>query len=144
MVYRELAEQFFLKSIQMKKVNHQQILDESLRGELFTLLYLRNREAFVLPGEISEEMDISTARVATILNNLEDKAFIERQIDPLDRRRILVTLTPSGKAYAERHNEKVINKIAKTLEILGEHDAKEFLRITSKMIDLASEREGGQ
>ena len=122
----------------MKKNSHQQMLDECLQGEVFTLLYINNRENTVLPRDISEEMNISTARVATILNSLENKGFVERQIDREDRRRILVTLTQKGKVEAKEHKEEVINQIAKMLELLGEEDAKDFIRITGRIVDLAS------
>lgn len=139
MDYRKLAEQFFLKSHQMKKFKHQQMLDESLQGEIITLLFINDKKDYVLPGEISTEMKISSARVATILNNLENKDFILRQIDETDRRRILVSLTKKGKEQAQKHKEKVINDIAKMLKLLGEEDAKELIRITSKIVDLFSE-----
>ena len=129
MSYKNLAEQFFQTNYQMKKINHQQIIDESLRGEIFTLLFLRDRKNNVLPGEISEIMQISSARVASILNNLENKGFIERQIDKADRRRILVSLTSLGEESANAHYQEGINQICKMFEILGEKDAKEFIRI---------------
>lgn len=141
MSYKNLAEQFFQTNYQMKKVNHQQIIDESLRGEIFTLLFLRDRKNNVLPGEISEIMQISSARVASILNNLENKGFIERQIDKADRRRILVSLTSLGKESANAHYQEVINQICKMFEILGEKDAKEFIRIMNKILDIASTME---
>ena len=141
MSYKNLAEQFFQTNYQMKKINHQQIIDESLKGEIFTLLYLRNRDDFVLPGEISEIMQISSARVATILNNLENKGLIERQIDKMDRRRILVSLTSLGEENANTHYQEVINQISKMFEILGEEDAKEFIRIMNKILDIASTME---
>ena len=125
----------------MKKVNHQQIIDESLRGEIFTLLFLRDRKNNVLPGEISEIMQISSARVASILNNLENKGFIERQIDKADRRRILVSLTSLGEESANAHYQEVINQICKMFEILGEKDAKEFIRIMNRILDIASTME---
>ncbi|NLJ94336.1 MAG: winged helix-turn-helix transcriptional regulator [Clostridiaceae bacterium] len=141
MSYKNLAEQFFQTNYQMKKVNHQQIIDESLRGEIFTLLFLRDRKNNALPGEISEIMQISSARVASILNNLENKGFIERQIDKADRRRILVSLTSLGKESANAHYQEVINQICKMFEILGEKDAKEFIRIMNKILDIASTME---
>ncbi len=139
MDYIKLAEEFFQKSYQMKKNNHQQMLDESLQGEIFTLLYLKVKNDYALPKEISEEMNISSARVASILNSLEEKALIKREIDKSDRRRILVTLTDLGKERALLHEEKVIGLIAKMLELLGEDDAKELLRITSRIVDLSKE-----
>ena len=141
MSYKNLAEQFFQTNYRMKKVNHQQIIDESLRGEIFTLLFLRDRKNNVLPGEISEIMQISSARVASILNNLENKGFIERQIDKADRRRILVSLTSLGEESANAHYQEVINQICKMFEILGEKDAKEFIRIMNKILDIASTME---
>ena len=141
MSYKNLAEQFFQTNYQMKKINHQQIIDESLRGEIFTLLYLRDRKNNVLPGEISEIMQISSARVATILNNLENKGLIERQIDKMDRRRILVSLTPLGKENSDKHYHVVINQISKMFELLGEKDAEEFIRIMNKILDIASTME---
>ena len=137
MNFRKLAEEFFYKSYQLRKINHQQKLEKSLGGEQFTLLYLKDRGDFVLPSEISEEMNISSARVANILNNLENKGLALRQIDKEDRRRILVTLTEEGKEKASLHMEKVIQNITGMLELLGEEDAKDFVRITKKMIDLA-------
>ncbi len=138
MDYKKLAERFFYKSYQLKKYEFQQIIDENVQGERFALLYIKNKKSSALPGEISGEMNISSARVATILNNLESKGFIERQIDKTDRRKILVTLTKEGEEKAKNHNEEVIAQIAKRLELLGEQDAEEFVRITGRIVDLAS------
>lgn len=139
MNYRELAEQFFKKSHEMKKIQHHKMLDECLQGEAFTLLYLREKNGFALPSEISEEMVISSARVASILNNLEKKALITREIDQSDRRKILVKLTKSGRLQVEKDHQLMISQIAAMLECLGEEDAKNFVRITSKIVEIAPE-----
>lgn len=139
MDYNMLAEQLFYKGCKLKKFNNQQMIEESMQGGIFTLLYMKNKKGIVLPGEISEEMDISSARVATILNNLENKGLIERRIDKSDRRRILVVLTKEGETQAEQRIKKVIGQIAKMLELLGEEDAEEFVRITGRILDLAYE-----
>lgn len=139
MDYEESAKQFLFKSYQLKKIHHQQMIDECLQGEVFALLYIERRNDFVLPSEISDEMKISSARVATILNNLERKGLIKREIDPVDRRRILVSLTPSGDERAKQNNRKVIQLITSMLESLGERDAGEFVRITGRIVDLAIE-----
>ncbi len=152
MDYNKLAEHFYHETYQLKKYGHQRIIDESMQGEIFTLLYIKSRNTenkntenkntksintLVTPGDISEEMSISSARVATILNNLEKKGLVERKIDTIDRRRILVALTRKGEEQAENSNRKVINQIEKMLKLLGEEDAKEFVRITARIVDLA-------
>lgn len=137
MNYTELAKQFLHKSHQFKGYGHHQKIDESMKGENFALLYILRQNNFVLPSEIGGEMDISSARVAAILNSLENKGLITRQIDKNDRRKILVTLTKEGAEQAEKHNQMVISLTARMLESLGEQDAKELVRITGRLVELA-------
>lgn len=138
--YRKLAIDFFYKSYKLKKINHQKMLDESLEGEMFTLFYLKDRNESVSPGEISGEMNISSARVASILNGLEKKGFLQRQIDKTDRRRIPVNLTAKGQEKAEKQYEELIKMIEKMFELLGEEDSKELVRITGRIIEIAHSR----
>ena len=47
-------------------------------------------------GELSTLLDLSTARIAAMLNNLERKGAITRARDTADRRRVVVSLTEQG------------------------------------------------
>lgn len=136
MDYTELAKQFLYYLGQFQSHGHQRRIDETLRGEIFVLLYIFKKGDNVLPGDISNKMNISSARVAAILNNLENKGFISRQIDKSDRRRILVHLTPEGIELAEKRNKMTVNTAARTLELLGEQDAKELVRIMGRLAKL--------
>lgn len=137
MDYIELAKQFLNHSYQFKNRGHQKKIDETMQGETFVLLYILRQGDIVLPSEISNEMNISSARVAAILNNLENKGLITRRIDKSDRRKILVDLTQEGIESAEKHNQMVLNMTARMLELLGEHDAKELVRIMGRLAELA-------
>lgn len=139
MDYTELAKQFLHNSYQLRNHGHQKKISESMKGEMFAILYILRQGGIVLPSEISNEMNISSARVAAILNNLENKGFITRQIDKSDRRKILVDLTQKGMALAEKHNQMVVNITARMLELLGEHDARELVRIIGRLSELAPE-----
>ena len=48
-------------------------------------------------GELSTLLDLSTARIAAMLNNLERKGAITRARDTADRRRVVVRLTEQGR-----------------------------------------------
>lgn len=133
--YTELAEQFLRDTFQFKSYGHQRKIDESMRGEVFVLLYILKWDKYVLPSEIGEKMNISSARVATILNALENKGLITREIDKNDRRKILVSLTEKGAKQAKNHNQTIVNLAAKMLKFLGENDAKELIRITHRLVD---------
>jgi DNA-binding MarR family transcriptional regulator len=129
--YRELAAEFFKDLHSLRKARPQKHISESLRGEAFALQYIAFHDGPVLPGEISGEMGISSARIAAALNSLEKKGLVTRRIDPEDRRRILVELTEQGAAQAQEHTEEVLNNITIMLSQLDEHDAREYVRITA-------------
>ena len=129
--YRELAVEFFKDLHSLRKARPQKHISESLRGETFALQYIAYHDGPVLPGEISEEMGISSARVAAALNSLEKKGLVTRRIDPDDRRRILVELTQQGSEQVQKHTEELLNNITQMLSVLDEHDAREYVRITA-------------
>lgn len=138
--YEELAEIFFDKSYQLKQIGHQQKIDKCLKGEIFVLLLILNQNGSIMPSELSNFMSISTARVTAILNNLENKKMIEREIDKIDRRKIQVKLTKLGENEAKTHQKKVLENIVDIFRFLGEHDSKELVRITSKLVEIASNK----
>jgi len=131
--YSELAREFILISHQMRRFGPQKMIEEAMRGESFVIMLLSKKEARALPSEISGIMGISSARVAAVLNGLEHKGLITREIDRDDRRRILVELTPAGKEQAEQYDRMALEGATHMLEILGEEDAKELLRILKKL-----------
>lgn len=137
MDYNELALELLQNMQKMK--NHagpQKHIDEAMRGEHFVLQFIAFRKGNVLPSEISVEMGISSARIAATLKGLERKGLITRQIDTSDRRRILVNLTPQGEALAEEHYQKAVERTTKLLSLLGEHDAREYVRIIGRLAEL--------
>ena len=136
MDYTELARELQHNMYRFRRVGHQKKIDDTMRGEAFVLTYISKKDASVLPGEISAEMDISTARIAAVLNSLENKGFITRRIDRDDRRKILVDVTPSGREQAESYDGKALDGAVRMLEALGEHDAREFVRILGKLAAL--------
>ena len=131
MDYYALAVEFFKSLHALKKTRPQQHISDSLRGELFALQFIAAHEGPVLPGEISDEMEISSARIAATLNSLERKGLITRRIDSNDRRRILVELTSEGVSQTKAHSHELLSNIMQMLSLLSEEDAREYVRITS-------------
>lgn len=139
MDYKELARQFLHSSYEFRSRGHRTKFDNTMHGETFAIAYILRQGDTVLPSEISNEMNISSARVAAILNSLEKKGLVTRQIDQRDRRRILVGLTPEGIKFAEKRKGKIIDATAKMLEFLGKKDAEELVRIMGRLTDLTEE-----
>ena len=133
MDYSELAIKLMENMFMIHKGKQHQEMNRSVQGETFVLEYIYRRKGDVLPSEISSQMEVSSARIAATLKNLEKKNLIIRQIDLNDRRRILVTLTTQGKEAIEKQRAEVIGHVTQMLENLGEHDAKEYVRILEKL-----------
>ena len=57
-------------------------------------------------GELSTLLDLSTARIAAMLNNLERKGAITRARDTADRRRVVVRLTDQGCTRCRRRSTR--------------------------------------
>lgn len=137
MDYTELAVELIQKMKVLHRAKSQKNMNGALQGEQFVLHYLLHQGGDVLPGEISNEMDVSSARVATALNSLENKGLITRQIDKSDRRRIIVSLTAKGRDAAKKHKQAIVQEMAEVLALLGEEDAKEFIRIIGRLVEIA-------
>jgi DNA-binding MarR family transcriptional regulator len=137
MDYNALAREYMKILYKMRKRKSPKRINDSLHGEQFVLAFLSRHDGRVIPGDISKEMGISSARVAAALNNLEVKGMISRSIDPCDRRRILVELTDAGRMQEAEHTKQIMGMLARMLEGLGEEDSVVFLRILGKLSELA-------
>jgi DNA-binding MarR family transcriptional regulator len=141
MDYSILAAEWLSKMRPLHSAKLQKNINEALRGEIYALHFLVFHDGEALPGEISNEMNVSSARIAQTLNGMEKKGWISRRIDTSDRRRILVNLTPEGKLEAKKHMDTALGHIAKMLALLGEQDAKEYVRITGRLAEIIRDNE---
>lgn len=138
MDYRVLAEDFFEKAVLIFNAKKHKNINDAMHGETFALQLIAFRgetDNKIQPSEIGHKMNVSSARIAQTLNSIEKKGWITRDIDLNDRRKIIISLTPEGKKQAENCRKSVIDNAAKMLELLGEDDAEEYVRITGKLAD---------
>ena len=133
MNFEELANELDGTMHLLFKNRPQKKMTEFLHGEMFVLHYLEKTGTAVLPKDISAAAGVSTARIAAILNSLESKGFVNRQSCKDDNRQVLVNLTVRGREAGLKHSEGRLKFVAEMLKNLGEHDAKEYVRIMGKM-----------
>jgi len=139
MKYEQAAVDFIsaLKSTNKSKLMGN--MNQYSKGENSVLahLYHHDNEAIV-PSDLSKCTHTSTARVATILNSLEEKGFITREIDKCDRRKILVRITDEGVEQAKKSKQQVLGNLAGIFEQMGEKDTQDFIRTFSKFVELGT------
>lgn len=143
MDYREGALRLLNSTAALNRLMARSTLREFWKGEVHVLLFLSSRESST-PGELSAAMGISTARVAAMLNAMEKKGLICRQISPEDRRKIVVTLTEEGLGRVRARQDMLLRETQNMLAELGERDAEEYLRIVGRLIELMETRVQGE
>ena len=109
------------------------------RGEIFVLKILLFNNGTSTPTEISEAMKSTKGRISAILNSLEKKGFIGREIDKDNRRNIIVTLSDSGRDYVMKELLECYRIVAHVFEELGEKDSKKFVELTERVFHLMNE-----
>ena len=136
MDFAQLAAELLQEMRMLNRASAHKKMTEYMQGESFALRYIAYSGGDVLPGELSSAMRCSSARVAAALNSLESKGLITRQIDTRNRRRILVRVTQAGRELAAEHQQMVTESAERMLRMLGEQDAREYVRITGKLAEL--------
>lgn len=109
------------------------------KGEDALIQYLMLEGDGICANQISNHFGVNTSRVAAILNSLTKKGYVERQVDLSDKRKIRVYITEKGKIYGDNTRKEVLSKVVKILELLGENDAREYIRIQKRIIDIIQE-----
>lgn len=117
----------------MLTVPADQKLSKMVKGELFVLNYLATHETVIHPKELSEDMAVSTARIASLLNHMEEKKLICRCPDKDDSRQIVVVLTEAGWERIQMIRTEVLSYTSAMLEELGPEDALAYIRIQKKI-----------
>jgi DNA-binding MarR family transcriptional regulator len=81
----------------------------TLQGHTLVLVSLR--PAGVTVSELRTNLGVSSSRMSTILRCLQRQGLIERSVDGLDRRFVVVVLTAFG-----RHTARLVREAADDLE----------------------------
>lgn len=136
MEYEQMAKELFYACFNTQRLETDRKINKILQGEAFALNFLYSHNNIAYPRELSNAMNVSTARIARLLNKLESDKKITRTPDPKDCRQILVTITQEGINSIIEHNKNGINFFAGLLEKLGEEDAKEYVRINKRLAEI--------
>ena len=139
MDYEKLADEIINMRGSRQHVSFDRKLSDVAKGEMFVLNYLKNHGNKAHPKELSDEMIVSTARTAVILNHLEDDGLIERVHDDTDNRQIFVCLSLKGIEVIQEHYNNVIRYMVKIFEKIGKKDAREYVRIQKEIMKAISE-----
>jgi len=135
MDYRKSAEEFVRLMCMVKKPPHDAKLEKISKGGYFILGILAKNNGNMKPSDLAKKANISSARVAAVINLQEEKGNVRREPIPGDRRQTNVVLTEKGYKITEQIHEESLVELTEYLKSLGEEDTENFLRIMKKTGD---------
>lgn len=128
MDYNKVAEYFITAVFKRGKAEMMSRFNIHSQGETLVLGYLAKRAGTqILPSEIAKFTRTSTARITTILNNLENKQLVTREMSKTDRRKILVAITDKGQSEADAIRAEACDYLARIFEEMGEERTESFI-----------------
>lgn len=131
--YSELAAELFSVLDRSHKDPPHAEVSATLRGEMAVLRLLNRQANSLSAGEISRRLEMTTSRIAAVLNALQKKGMILRCADAADKRRVQVTLTEQGRVFCEQKRAEALGDLTRMLRGLGEEDAAHFVRIMRRI-----------
>ena len=140
MEYKELAAELLrLRAEQLKSGVWRQTA-KLTQGELLALYFLQGHDGGAYPREMSQELSVSSARIAAILRDMEEKGWVVRRDDTCDSRHTLVLLTDQGREEILRRRDQTLSALAGALEALGREDSEELLRLLKRLNEICNDR----
>lgn len=128
-----MAEMLFQQIKEGTSTPISEMLDEFNCGEIGVLSTLAFDQNPVTAGELSEKLNVTTARIARILNSLESKQYIKRKNDRTDRRKNFVTITKKGKELADSTKKEIMDKIVQVIQEVGYDEIQTYISIVLKV-----------
>jgi len=104
--------------------------------EFLALDVLEKSERTLSVGEIQRQIGVLPAQMSRIIRSLETKggqALITCKINPEDKRKIDVELTPAGRKAHHAYRQLKLASIQNMLGTLNEADRQEFMRLVRQI-----------
>jgi DNA-binding MarR family transcriptional regulator len=103
------------------------------------VLYLIAASEGMRMSELAVRLGVSISTTSGLVDRLVDHGLLARHDDPADRRQVVVTITPTGKADLERFRELNAAQMRRLLARLGDSELDVVERATVLLAAAAAE-----
>jgi DNA-binding MarR family transcriptional regulator len=86
------------------------------------LLYLLGAAGELHMSDLVQRLGVSLSTISGLVDKVVDQGLASRRDDPVDRRQVVVALTPAGRDFIDRFRELNARQMRELLELLGDHD----------------------
>ena len=112
------------------------VIEEINSGMGYIMLRLYNAKEDVYAIDLSEDMQISRARITMLLRKLILKGLVVKQRSKSDARKEVITITNKGRDEVNNIKQKVLNTVTKLIDNLGIDKVNQFLEISKEIRDM--------
>jgi DNA-binding MarR family transcriptional regulator len=105
--------------------------------------HYKTSDKSITVSEIADKINVSKSAVSQIVSSLEKHHIVRRKTSPEDKRLVYVLLTMKGRFFLKKINEhhKHTNILDELLVFLGDQDAKELVRLMSRVSTFLDQKE---
>ncbi|MEG2348353.1 MAG: MarR family transcriptional regulator [Clostridia bacterium] len=140
----EEKEQLLEAVIKFKKARPKRLacikdLNPSEQFALFILEDLSKNNEIQL-SQLRKYMKIAPSTLTQVVNSLEKKELIERNIDKSDRRNIYLKVSKKGSEFTKKAHGMMEDMLSEYIEAMGKEDIKEIIRLLNKTLNYFEER----
>ncbi|MGC8515603.1 MAG: MarR family winged helix-turn-helix transcriptional regulator [Thermoplasmata archaeon] len=124
-------------STSFKRIIGMQMDPTSLKPIEIKMLNLLNTHGGMQINAIAEELSVTGPWITGIVKAMQQKGYVKKVRNESDKRRLNVTITPSGKKILLRSMDTYLKAVGGLLDKLSTEDIEEFKRLLSKISDIA-------
>lgn len=137
MATEEQINYVFTNMIQSQPVEFLRLINGAKEGIGYVLKILNETERPVTAGEISDKMNVSTARVAVLLRKMVNKNFITKETDKCDARITIVRLTDFGRQTANAMQAEMQEHLSIVIDSMGMDKINQFIVLSNEIKEIA-------
>jgi DNA-binding MarR family transcriptional regulator len=95
------------------------------------------------PGELAHVLHLDPSTLTGVLRRLEQRRFIEREIDPVDARRARLRVTPSGRVHQRRNSGTIEAAVKRALRLVPARELAGTRRVLAAVATALGVDDGG-
>ncbi len=133
----QMSEEVFNLHVQFLRTRITKSNSTELSESQFLTLDLLTRLGQQNVGELQRAIGVLPAQMSRVIRSLEsnfEAPLIRCDLNPQDKRKIDVTVTPEGQKVYDDYRQSRIARVASTMEKLNPQDQEEFVRICKEMV----------